>query len=384
MIYPELYKLDTKGKIRVWFVEQEGPKYHVVAGLKDGKLVTAEWTTAEPKNIGKINETTAEEQATKEIEALYEVQLNQGRYFNNLADIENETYFKPMLAEKYNDRKSLLENHFSQGKPVYVDRKLDGGRLVLSNKGMFTREGKEYFSCPHIYEYLKDYLVKHPNIILDGELYNHEYHDNFNKIQSLIMKKKPTELDLLESREKVKYYIYDIFDKDNPDLIFSERLGSLLNLYENYIQNIEHKNSFVMVEHTLTWSFDGLDDHFSKSLEEGYEGQIIRFDVPYENKRTKYLLKRKDRIDREYVIQGIDFGEGNWAAVPKTMSFLTDEGKPFKGTLKGSREELIEKYSDESYWIGKLAEVAFPNYTPAGIPRQAIITKVYDSYKREF
>lgn len=382
MFYPELYKKDTKGKIRVWYVEQDGSKYRVIAGLLSGKLVTAEWTDAEPKNIGKTNETTAKEQAAKEIKSLYETQLEQGRYFDNLADVDNETYFKPMLAHKLSDYENLVRSEFAKNKKVFASKKYDGFRLVTSSKGMFTREGKEYISCPHISYNLIHFFAENPNIVLDGELYNHEYHDNFNKIQSLLTKKKPTKEDLAETEQKVKYYVYDIFDKNNPDLIFSERLELLKQVYD-HINLLKVSKYYEIVNHWPCASFEDIDMHYADALENNYEGQVIRLDTPYENKRSKYLLKRKEFFDAEYIIRGIETGVGNWAGVPKVMSFVTEDGQSFNATLKGSREELTEKFSDEAKWIGKLATVRFPGYLPSGKPRQGIITNVYDSDKRD-
>ena len=55
----------------------------------------------------------------------------------------------------------------------------------------FTRNGKQIDSIPHILESLKDFFKKNPYAILDGELYNHDLRDNFNKITSLVRKQTP-------------------------------------------------------------------------------------------------------------------------------------------------------------------------------------------------
>ena len=73
-----VYKIDSTGKVRVYFIEQEDEKYRMVTGVKDGKEVRSKHTTAKAKNVGRSNETTPIEQATAEIQARYTKKLNEG------------------------------------------------------------------------------------------------------------------------------------------------------------------------------------------------------------------------------------------------------------------------------------------------------------------
>ena len=54
-----------------------------------------------------------------------------------------------------------------------------------------------------------------------------------------------------------------------------------------------------------------LDEYYDTYMEFGYEGQIVRVNGPYENKRSKLLLKRKDFSDAEYLVIDINEGDGN-------------------------------------------------------------------------
>ena len=58
-------------------------------------------------------------------------------------------------------------------------------------------------------------LQKYPDVILDGELYNHDLRDNFEKIISLVRKTKPTDQDRQEASELTQFHCYDIIDEDN-------------------------------------------------------------------------------------------------------------------------------------------------------------------------
>jgi DNA ligase 1 len=51
------------------------------------------------------------------------------------------------------------------------------------------------------------------DVILDGELYNHDLKNDFEKIISLVRKTKPTEEDRLESTQMVQFHCYDIVDE---------------------------------------------------------------------------------------------------------------------------------------------------------------------------
>ena len=57
---------------------------------------------------------------------------------------------------------------------------------------MTSRNGKPIVSAPHISDSLKKFFTQYPSIVLDGELYNHKFKNDFNKIMSLVKKTKPT------------------------------------------------------------------------------------------------------------------------------------------------------------------------------------------------
>ena len=69
---PTLYKKDTTGKIRQWTVIAEENKFWSQQGVIDGKIVINKPTVTSPKNVGRSNETTAEEQAVAEAKAKWE------------------------------------------------------------------------------------------------------------------------------------------------------------------------------------------------------------------------------------------------------------------------------------------------------------------------
>ena len=59
-----LFKYDSTGKARFWDTEVDPANgaYRTVHGIIDGEASASDWVYCKPKNIGKKNATTAEEQ----------------------------------------------------------------------------------------------------------------------------------------------------------------------------------------------------------------------------------------------------------------------------------------------------------------------------------
>ena len=76
--YPEIYKVDSKGKVRVYFIELDGANYRMVTGVNFGTLVRSKFTMAKTKNAGRANETVPEIQAELEVDARYNKKKNEG------------------------------------------------------------------------------------------------------------------------------------------------------------------------------------------------------------------------------------------------------------------------------------------------------------------
>ncbi|MDR3547033.1 MAG: hypothetical protein P4M11_01935 [Candidatus Pacebacteria bacterium] len=367
MIHKTLYHEDENGNTRVWWMESEGDLYRTHSGIKEGAIVTSEWTVAIPTNVGKKNERLGPAQALAEVKAEYKKKLER-KYHKNEADISKGAhYFEPMLAEKYKGWKDG---------ECFTQPKLDGGRCIAKKDGLWSRQGKRFVSVPHIEMALAPVFEKYPDLILDGELYNHALKDDFNTIMSLIRKAKPTAEELLESRQKVQYHVYDLIDVEfQKTLDFGDRY----DLLDNLVSSLQEP-SIKLVE---TWYCSGeteLDDLYSQFLQDGYEGQMIRLDAPYENKRSKTLLKRKEFIDEEFEVSAILEGQGNWSGYAKACEFILpgdkrlENGERPKAGIKGSQEFTRELLSKEK---PTFVTVRYQNLTPIGIPRFPIAVNFF-------
>ena len=108
---------------------------------------------------------------------------------------------------------------------------------------------------------------------------------------------------------------------------------------------------------------------YEEYVEHGFEGQMLRTNGKYENKRSKFLMKHKSFIDEEYTIIGVCEGEGNKTNMVGYMTFETADGKPFKSNVKATFEESEEMFRNRKQLIGKQATIKYFNLTPDGIPR---------------
>ena len=359
MLLETIYKKTKTGKTQEWTVEVEGCKYRTIAGQSDGKKQTSEWTICYSKNEGKVNATTAEEQALKEAQALRKKKLEKD-YHEDVGNISIKRHFEPMLAERWEDRKDEI------GYPIYSQPKLDGIRCILKSDGMWTRAGKPIISAPHIFNVLKPLLEKDPTLIFDGELYADKFSNDFNKIVSLVKKTKPDADDLAESAKSIQYHVYDLPSNSGK---FDARFTQLLQLMQTPVEGI------VVVKTKILYNEWNVEQIYEEYVEAGYEGQMLRVNAKYENKRSKSLLKHKSFIDEEFTILEINEGEGNRTGTAGHMVFERN-GNRFKSNIKCTYEQGVDIWQNRGKLIGKSATVKYFNLTPAGIPRFPYVIKI--------
>ena len=355
---PTLYKRDSKGKIRMWTMQwghnrTDDAGTRTISGLVDGQKVTSGWNKSIAKNHGKVNYKSAMQQAEAEARAEW-TKKSDKEYFDNIDDIDEYALFKPMLAQDFT--KKPTNEGISQPK-------LDGIRCVTDNKGMHTRGGKPINSCPHIMESLQSLINANPDIVLDGELYNHELKADFQKIVSLVRKLKCRPNELAESAQLVEYHVYDMYDKKHPDMSFMER--------HEWLQKNVSGNKIVLVPTTEVWTKQEIDDLYGLYIEQGYEGQMIRKNEPYECKRSKYLLKRKEFISEEFPVVRIEEGKGNWAGHAKRFVLQLPDGRTFGSGVRGRQAELKKLWDTQNKpdW----ATCRYFEKTNDGVPRFPVV-----------
>lgn len=362
---PTLYSLTSKNQIQVWRIETNNNRFKTVEGIKGGAMTESAWTTCNGKNLGKANETSPEAQAEKEAKAKWQKKLDSG-YWENEADIHKSKFFEPMLAHKWTD---YADTPF----PLLCGNKIDGVRCIVTKDGMFSRNGKKYVSAPHVHEALKEALDS--GVIFDGELYNHKFKNDFNKIVSLVKKTKPTPEDLAESAVNVEFHIFDLIIPSMGDRTFATRYEDL----KQFFREFKPSPCIKIVENREVNSSQDVEAALQKSLEDGYEGIMLR--VPhsiYENKRSRSLLKYKEFCDEEFEILEVIEGKGGREGKMGRILFKMKDGKTFEANARGNDEFYKQLFLDKAAVCGKMATVRYQNLTPDGIPRFPVCVCIRD------
>jgi ATP-dependent DNA ligase len=360
--FPLLFKKTKTGATQQWQVFAEDHGFYTVEGLVGGKLTTSTPYICEGKNPGKKNATTAKEQAIKQAQSAWQKKLDHG-YSQDILTCGVKKYFEPMLAEKYADHGHKLIY------PVFSQPKLDGVRCITKLDGMWSRNGKPFLSAMHIHRVLKKYLEM--GIIFDGELYCDKYKSDFNKIISYVRKTKNLEPAILEEIEnELEYWIYDFASHPGN---FGDRYESLQGLFADGLPK-----GIVLVETAIINNSRELDAMYEVYQADGVEGQIIRMNTPYENFRTKNLLKRKEFFDAEYTVIGVIEGMGNRTGTVGKLVFDLNGKDTFEANVKGNFTYLRKLLAEQKELIGKQATVRYPNLTPDGKPRFGYVVDIRD------
>jgi DNA ligase-1 len=264
---------------------------------------------------------------------------------------------KPMLAYKVDAKPIDWTNK------VYMQPKLDGVRCViqLNEKGevyAYSRTGKPWLNIEHILQDLKPFFDQQEDVILDGELYNHDLRDDFEKIISLVRKQKPTADDRAESKQLVQFHCYDYA---NGSENYSTRVNNLAcsDIYSYCVKHV--KTQFALNE-------DLAKAIHKYNLKAGYEGSILRLDGPYQCKRSYNLQKFKDFHDAEATIVGYEAGKGKREGTLGKFFMMDDEGVRF-GCPPGkgfTYKDLADIQNNIHDYIGETATFTYFERTKAG------------------
>jgi DNA ligase-1 len=352
MRLPTLYKRSTTGAVLEWCIEVENNKHRTLSGQQNGAVTVTEWTICKGKNTGKANSTTDNEQALKDAQSKWKKKIEREQFVEDIKNIDIQAYIAPMLAQKFTDRKDEID--FNNG--VWIQCKLNGARCVATKDGLFSRKGSVWQSVPHINNALKGFFEKHPNAVLDGELFNEDLRQDLGSIISMLAKKKLTQEILDKSKQYISYYVYDIVDQNCS---YKERLKTI----DTYIKEI-NSNYIKSVETIPVMSIKDIDNFLVKFEEQGHEGVIVRTNGVYECKRSKHLLKHKSFIDDEFEIIDVLEGEGNLSGMVGKFLLKNDKGIEFKSSPTGSHEYWKQLWLEKDNLKGKFATVKFKELTP--------------------
>ena len=285
---------------------------------------------------------------------------------------------KPMLAYPVSDKP------IDYTKPVFMQPKLDGVRCLIQANvkrhilspdlneievKAYSRTGKEWLNIDHILQGLMPFFQANPDVILDGELYNHALKDDFEKIISCVRKQKPTAIDRAESRKLVQFHCYDVVD----DVVtFSNRTQWLqTNLKPTYGIKL------VPTIFSITDQYQAHAYH-DINLKAGYEGSILRLNTEYQCKRSHSLRKFKDFHDAEAVITDWVEGKGKRKGTIGKFMAIDADGNTFGMPVMDNFKKLQTMFKEMQGWVGQEATFTYFERTKANSYRHPLFKAIRD------
>jgi len=273
---------------------------------------------------------------------------------------------KPMLAYPVSDKP------IDYSKPVFMQPKLDGVRCVIQaeyikHKRMtitaYSRTGKEWKNIEHILKELRPFFHKFPNVILDGELYNHNFKDDFEQIISMVRKTKPTDEARLISAENVQFHCYDIIDEKLPFDQRIEFVNSTLMLLGDSIHIVDT----VQIPNQLE-----AEEMHEVNMNSGFEGSILRTNDVYACKRSHNLRKFKDFHDAEATITGWVEGKGKRIGTIGKFTAVDADGIEFGMPVMDKFKYLQDNFENMKSWVGCVATFTYFERTKANSYRHPL------------
>jgi len=342
-----LYKLDSKGKIRIWSILKSEVGFFTESGTLGGCLIKTDYPV--PFGLASRNQ---QEQIDLMIYSKVSKKKDKGyceTIENAKLGVTNQLGFSlPMLA-------TLLKKapKFPY-KSTYVQRKYNGHRcLIKCENGIniaYSRGGKLIES---IHEILEDIEIPE-GVTVDGELYLHG--KSLQKISSLVRKRQP-------ETTMLRFMCYDV--------IMKEPYGRRYDFLANDVGFCTRSE----LVHTafLTGRFDAEKLMWSY-VEEGYEGAILRDGENgyYEDgKRPKTVIKVKPFYDDEFVVVDILKSVDGWA---RLVCKCNGSDQTFNCSAPGTHWEKTMVLENKEFYIGKKVNVKYPELSEKGIPVQAVTT----------
>lgn len=349
--HPTLFKKSKTGAVIYCSIFVAGKEITVKTGQRGTDKPTFHYTTCEPKNVGKSNETTAEQQALIEAEAKWIKKQKEGYAL----DASGESNVRlPMKVKVYQDQLKNVDF------PCYTSPKLNGVNYTvrideLGRLAAYSRGGEPYHIFPHQEKGIRILMERAMLLELNGEQYIHNTH--LQDIQAAVT--KPNEL-----TQNLVFHVFDI--PSHGEHPYSERLKSM-EIAQEFVKD-EHFVTFVLVRRNVP-DHETIRRHFLQDIASGYEGTVIRnaSGLYVHNQRSSDVFKYKEAQDAEFKV--IDFKlDKHRHAVFQCQS----EGGPFWVKPKGTAEERLQMGDRADQYIGQWLKVEFETLSKAGKPTKPV------------
>lgn len=345
-----LFKPAKTGATQQWSIEVQGDSFICTYGQLDGKMQT-QVTKCEPKNIGRANATTAEQQAQLEADALVAKKIKSGYSYDQEAPV---TVQLAMKVKSYQDQINNIRF------PCFSTPKLNGVNAIYRRTGteltIYSRGGEVYPAIPHLEAAIHAVMDLTGSQELNGELYIHGEH--LQDIQSAV--KKPNELS-----SKLTFGLFDICDVRSTYLfrnaIIKKASTEFRKLTSVTIEDVSFLFGVVCDTH------EQIEAHYNECMAQNLEGTVIKnFDALYQhNVRSSDMFKYKKTQSAEFLINSYNIDKNGLPV----FVMQCDAGE-FKAKPVGTKE--FWSAFDPSAYLGKYATIEFETYSKDNIPLKPI------------
>ena len=338
MNLPRLYKPTKTGKIQICDISVSGAVVSTTFGQLDGKLQTST-DTCSPKNSGRSNSTTAEQQAILEAQSKFAKKVKSG-YSQELTS--TPTVQLPQKVKTYQDNKHLVSYH-CYATPKYNG--LNGTYWLLPDKTLklTSRGGDELPPIPHLEPTILKMMEHFKTTCINGELYISG--ESLQNITSAV--KKPKELS--------KSLVFIPFELPLVSAPYKDKVALLIK----YIPIV-----YITREEML-------EEFYTATVGAGYEGIVIyNTDSIYQfNQRSSTVLKYKPVADAEYKILSYTTDRNGHPV----FTCETHDGKQFKVKPKGTDEERKQIITNfDSQYKNNYYKIEYEMLSDSGIPLKGV------------
>ena len=359
-----LYSLNKNSSFNTWdcFTEEDG-NVVVVFGKEGGKM-QREVYTVEPKNVGKANETTLDQQAALEVKSKIAKQIKKG-YRKDKSELGGSVLAP--LVHKWGEKAHMLKY------PVLGFPKLDGVRCTMFYENgevrFQQRGGDSYPTIKAIADELIDTVFRgNPDAIVDGELYNHGMY-----LEDITAGAKGN----VKYSDKLEFHVFDYVEDIDDD--FDIR-------YSRYISKLNRLDKVKTVRSRVIYNEYEAEALHYDCVANGYEGVVFRnYEGKYEaGQRSTDVIKMKVALTEEFLCVDMAIGKkggipiceytkpdgtkgtfkANMAVSTETKRYMGDNPEEFVGRWLTVDFEKLSKYMTPSKPVGK----AFRRMSPEGEP----------------
>jgi ATP-dependent DNA ligase len=268
--------------------------------------------------------------------------------------VEEIEVFKCGLCKALPNKKEELTKKLTRiGLPLFAEPKFDGVRLIISQRGDIVRAQSRNGKDVNTVQFLLDRCKKifgNTDFTIDGELIHKE---GFNALMSQVHRK-----DGIVDDGKA-FVVFDMMHFNGTDLK-SEPLDRRRKHLKAYISKDHTQDIFYIPQHAVE-TVDEVWSKFNRSVDQGYEGLILKTNAPYtETYDRKNWFKIKPIKEMSLEIVDFSYGTGKYKDMISVLT-VVDKNRLLRSEVGTGLSDRDRKYltTEGRKLYGRIVEIAF-------------------------